>query len=69
MFDVAWSDDPIADFEAYDAMKEKRLAELPECCECGEHIQDEYCFEINGEYICEECLNDNHRKRTEDVVG
>lgn len=64
-----YTNDPIADFEAYDAMQEKKLAELPECCECGEKIQDEYYFEINGEYICEECLNDNHRKRTEDFVG
>jgi formylmethanofuran dehydrogenase subunit E len=56
-------------FVEHDAMQEKRLAELPECCECGERIQDEYCFEINGEYICEQCLNDNHRKYTEDVMG
>ena len=53
-------------FVQHDAEQEKRLAELPECCECGERIQDEYCFEINDEYICEECLNDNHRKHTED---
>lgn len=59
---VMWTDDPIADFERYDAEQQAQLDKLPVCCECDEPIQGEYCYEINGEYICEECLEYNHRK-------
>ncbi len=48
--------------------QEEELNKLPKCCECGEPIQDDYCFEINDEIICERCLVENHRKSTEDVV-
>ena len=50
----------------YNRQKEEELKKLPECCECGEAIQTEECFEINGELICPECLEENHKKRTED---
>ena len=52
----------------YNRQKEEELKKLPECCECGEAIQSEYCFEINDEFVCERCLIENHRKSTEDVV-
>ncbi len=45
-------------FEQHEAEQEKLLKMLPICCECGEAIQDEYCYEINGEYICESCMED-----------
>ena len=53
---------------AHDAEQERELAKLPVCCECGEHIQSETCFEINDEIICEECLERNHKKYTDDVA-
>lgn len=31
---------------------------LPVCAECGEEIQDEYCWEINGETYCDDCARD-----------
>ena len=52
----------------YSRQQEEALEKLPECCECGEPIQTEECYEINGELICPECLEENHRKRTEDLV-
>ena len=52
----------------YNRQQEEELNKFPECCECGEAIQDEYCFEINDEFVCERCLIENHRKSTEDVV-
>ena len=61
---MAWTDSPIDDFERHDAEQERKLERLPECCECGNKIQDEHCFEINDEYICKQCLNENHKKRT-----
>ncbi len=64
-----WTDDPVADFHSHDAQKERWLESRPECYECGNKIQDEYCFEVNDEYICEECMKDNHRKSVDSIVG
>ncbi len=63
-----YSDDPVADFLRHDADEAKELSRLPVCVECDEPIQDEYCFEINGELVCIRCLRDNHRKFTDDYV-
>ena len=52
----------------HNRQKEEKLHQLPKCEYCGQHIQDEYCFEINDEIICEGCLKDNFRKSTEDLV-
>ena len=63
-----YTDDPIADFHRYDAEKQAELDKRPTCHECGEKIQEDFCYEINGECICERCLNKNHRKHTEDFI-
>ena len=60
--------DYVCEWEEHDRQKEEALNKLPKCCECNEHIQDDYCFEINDEIICERCLVENHRKSTEDMV-
>lgn len=60
--------DPVADFNRYDADRQRELDRLPICAECGHPITDEHLFEINGVLICEECLNDNYRKNTEDFI-
>lgn len=51
----------------HDAEQEAELQLLPLCCECGEHIQAETCFQINDEIICEECM-ENYRKYTDDLM-
>ena len=53
------------DIDNFLAAEEKALARLPRCSECDNPIQEEYCYEINGELICEECLKE-YRVRTED---
>lgn len=63
-----FTDNPLNDFHTHERQLEEALNRLPKCYECGEPIQDDHCFEINGEIICEECLNDNHRKWTEDLM-
>lgn len=50
----------------YDAERQNELDRLPECSECGNPIQDEHCYEINGELICPDCMEENHKKRTDD---
>lgn len=65
---MSFTDNPILDFANYDAEQQEQLEKLPVCIECGEPIQDEYCFEINGEYICKECLERNHKKLVENLM-
>ena len=62
------TDDPVADYARYSAQQERELDKQPECCECGEPIQDEHCYEFNGAYICAHCLKEYHEIRTEDVI-
>lgn len=63
-----WTDDPGADYDRYDAQRQRELDRLPKCSECGNPIQEEECWEFNNKLICEECLTDNHRKWVEDYV-
>lgn len=62
------TDDPVRDAERYIDEQEKALEKLPKCSCCKHHIQDDYLYEINDELICEECLEQNFRKRIEDYV-
>lgn len=64
-----WTDDPIADAERYIAKQEEELERLPKRGCCNNPIQDDYCYEINDELICQECLDLFHRKPVEDYVG
>ena len=62
-----YTDNPIADFAEHDFQQQKVLEQLPICSECGETIQDTQCYEINGEYICDDCMCTNHRKWVDDI--
>lgn len=61
------TDNPVRDFDRWDRQREKALEQLPRCSECDKPIQDEYCYEINGELICPECMR-TFRKHTEDFM-
>lgn len=63
-----FTDDPIRDAERYMEMMDMKLESYPICAECGEHIQDEECYEIDGKLICEQCLKENYRRWTEDYI-
>ena len=65
---MSWTDDPVRDAERYEAEQEESLKRLPVCCECGEPIQTDECYEFNDELICPDCLRDNHKKWTEDYM-
>lgn len=41
---------------------------LPECCECGKRIEDVTCYQINGEAVCEACV-EQMRTYTTDMMG
>lgn len=62
------TDDPVADFERHDREQERQLSELPVCEICGKPIQDENLYLINDEFVCQECLDRDFRKDTDDYV-
>ena len=63
-----YSDDPVADAEAYATEQDDQLDKLPVCVYCDDPIQDEFFFLIDDEPICKGCLIHNYRKRVEDYV-
>lgn len=50
--------DNLERWERHDAEQEKRLQKRPVCSECGEHIQEDYLYEIDGDLVCQACLKD-----------
>lgn len=66
---MMFSDDPLLDFDRYDRQQAEELAKLPICDCCGEPIQDEYCYEINGNLICEDRLDMYFRKAVDDIIA
>lgn len=63
------TDDPLSDFDRYDRQQEEWLNSLPVCDCCGEPIQDDFCYEINGDLICEDCLDMHFRKAVDDIIA
>lgn len=57
-----YTDDPLMDYSRYETDQERQLEQLPVCEDCGEHIQDETAFYINGEWICESCMDSYRRE-------
>lgn len=53
-------------FFAHQAKQEQGLSRCPRCCNCGEHITDDYLYDIDGDLYCEDCLDDVFKKPTED---
>ena len=40
----------------HEQQMERQLAKLPVCADCGNPIQTETAFYINGKWICENCI-------------
>lgn len=54
------TDDPVADFLRYDREQQRELDKRPKCDICGEPLY-ECGYMIDGELICQECLDDNYK--------
>ena len=52
------SGDPLADFDRYEAEQNKLLESCNKCDSCGNYIQDDHYYEINGELWCPTCIDD-----------
>ena len=64
-----YSDDPVADFDRYDAEMAQKEARLPQCEKCGQYIHDDFYFEINNEMLCEKCMEMEYSRSTEDFLN
>ena len=58
--------DNYSQWEAHEREAERWLARRPVCIECEEHIQEDSAFYINGEWICENCIEIYRRDIHED---
>ena len=52
----------------HDAEQEAKLVRLPKCSCCREVIQDEYLYEIDGELICESCMEEFRKPATQYIA-
>lgn len=55
-------------WESHEREKERQLERLPVCEVCGKPIQDEHLYLINDEFVCQDCLDRDFRKRVDDYV-
>lgn len=65
---MMYTDNPLADFAAYELEQEKRIEKLPRCSCCDEPITDEYCYMVNDEPVCERCMDRHYRVPVEDLI-
>lgn len=57
-----WTDDPLADFHRHDRAQAQAQARLPKCNRCRERIQSEYCYEVEDEYVCDDCITEEDKE-------
>lgn len=58
------TDDPLADFSLHERQQERLAAKLPKCDICGRTVDDQY-YNIYGEIVCEDCLDEHFRVTVE----
>lgn len=58
------TDCPLSDFDRWEQEKERLAANLPECDFCGRTVDDTY-YNINGDIVCEDCLDEHFRVTVE----
>ena len=62
------SDDPHRDFDRWDAYQDSLREMLPLCEHCGCYIEDEHCYVVDDEILCEDCMKERYRRRTEEFI-
>ena len=59
-------------YDMHERDQERRLRRHPKCEKCKERITDEHFFNIDGTFICGECLGDyiseNFKVNTDDYL-
>ena len=59
-----YTDNPINDWNNNFTEQERELLKRPICIECGQHITDDFCYEVGGGYICESCMDSYYKVET-----
>lgn len=59
-----YTDDPVRDAERYYRDMDAEAGGFPVCEDCGEHIQDETAYYIEGHWICPRCIHIYEREVT-----
>ena len=52
----------------WDAERQRTMEKFPKCGYCGEAITDDYFYIIRRTFVCESCLNREHRQATDDYT-
>jgi len=60
-----YTDDPVADHEAYEAELARLEAEVPVCGYCDHPVMDDHYYRINDEPVCADCLEAHFRVEVE----
>lgn len=60
-----YTDDPVADHEAYEAELARLEAQVPVCGYCDRPVMDDFYYEINDEAVCAECMDKHFRREVE----
>lgn len=55
-------------WRAHQTRIEETEKRLPRCDRCKLRIADDYLYHIDGEILCEECMNEKYRKDTDDYM-
>lgn len=65
-----YTDDPARDFDRWDMEQARLEARLPVCenPKCKKRINDDFYWEIDGEILCEQCVNERYRKYTDNYI-
>ena len=59
---------PLAERPDWDIGIDDDDTPLPVCDFCGRRISDPYYYEVMGDVICEDCMNEEYRRDTDDYV-
>lgn len=55
-------------YSEYERQQERLLDKYPKCDNCEEPITDEHFYNIDGTFICEECMRNMYRVDTDDYI-
>ena len=55
-------------FARHDAEQEAELEKRPVCSCCCHPIQDEFCYQVDEEILCAECMDYAYRVSTENLM-
>lgn len=55
-------------FRQHEAEQEEFLDKLPACDYCGNPIQDVFCYQIDNELFCPDCMDKHFKKSTDNFM-